>query len=43
MDNRDDLRSKQRQYDNILAISGSPEQMLVLLNNDFSEDVLKFL
>ena len=43
MDNRDDLRSKQRQYDNILAISGSPEQMLVLLNNDYSEDVLKFL
>ena len=43
MDDRDDLRSKQRQYDNILAISGSPEQMLVLLNNDYSEDVLKFL
>ena len=43
MDDRDDLRSKQRQYDNILAISGSPEQMLSLLNNDCSEDVLKFL
>lgn len=43
MDNRDDLRSKERQYDNILAVSGSLENMRLLLNNDFSENTLKFL
>lgn len=43
MDNRDDLRRKERQYDNVLAVSGSLENMRLLLNRDFSENTLKFL